>query len=323
MYFNRLFRGVCLLLALQLLGSAAANLAMAAGGSEVISLVTQDGVQLRLTYYPSPLRKGSPEAKQATPVVLLHDHKETRTVYNQLALKLQAAGEASPKGPAFAVISVDLRAHGESTKQATPDGNIFDRDAAKLTKRDYFAMAAADMEAVRSFIVERNDAGELNLNKLCIIGAGMGANVGANWALQDWTAPPLAIGKQGQDVKALVLISPRWSFNGLSFNAPMKFRPLKQSVAWMLIYGAQNKEVKADVERIYKQLERAHPKSNQTAGRGTGTLQVLAVPSKLQGSTLLTRSAEALDAKIIDFLVANVAKTPHPWTNRLARIPQP
>ena len=101
-------------------------------------------------------------------------------------------------------------------------------------------MAAFDMEAVRGFLVGKNDAGELNLNKLCLVGSGMGANVAANWALQDWTAPPLAIGKQGQDVKALVLISPRWSYSGLSFQGPMQFRPLKENVAWQLIYGVED-----------------------------------------------------------------------------------
>ena len=120
-------------------------------------------------------------------------------------------------------------------------------------------MANFDMEAVRGFLVDKNDAGELNLNKLCLVGSGMGASVAANWALQDWSAPPLAVGKQGQDVKGIVLISPRWSFNGLSMQDPMKFAPLKQNVAWLLICGAQEQKTKADLARIQKQLERFHP----------------------------------------------------------------
>src|SRR5262249_33658905 len=161
-------------------------------------------------------RKGTPEAKQTTPVVLLHDYKSSRSVFAQLAEKLQSPGNKEPGRPSIAVVTVDLRAHGESLKQVFADGSPVDLDPAKLNKDSLIAMATADMDAVRSFLVDKNDAGELNLNKLCLVGSGMGASVAANWALTDWSYPPLAVGKQGQDVKAVVLISPRWSYNGLS-----------------------------------------------------------------------------------------------------------
>src|SRR5687768_12194969 len=50
---------------------------------QVVTLTTRDGVQLKATYYPSPLR-GTPLAKQVTPVVLLHDYKSTRAIYAPL-----------------------------------------------------------------------------------------------------------------------------------------------------------------------------------------------------------------------------------------------
>jgi pimeloyl-ACP methyl ester carboxylesterase len=278
-------------------------------------------VQLRLTYFPSTQRKGTDEAKQVTPVLMLHDQKETRAVFNSLAQRLSAMGGGKDKGPAFAVLMADLRGHGESTKQALPTGASLTIDTSKLNKQVLAGMATFDMEALRSFLIEKNDAGELNLNKLSIIGAGMGASVAANWALQDWAAPPLAIGKQGQDVKALVLISPRWSFNGLSFQAPMKFRPLKQNVAWMLMYGSQDRKVQADIERIEKQLERFHPPA--AAGQPPSDLQVVAVPSKLQGGTLLGRmGGQPMEQQIVDFLVTHVGNVQQPWSNRLARVPR-
>jgi len=312
--------GLFLLVAL-LCGGMAASI-RAAEAPQIVTLVTRDGVQIRITYFPAPRIAGTPDAKQVTPVILLHDHKESRATFAPLALKLQAFGEDQPKGPAFAVVSVDLRAHGESTKQEAANGEQYVLDAAKINRFDLNAMAGYDMEAVRSFLIERNDAGELNLNKLCIIGAGVGANVGVNWALQDWTAPPLAIGKQGQDVKALVLISPRWNYNGLSFQGPMKFRPLKQNAAWMLIYGSQDPKVKADIDRIEKQLERFHPKPAGNAAQRGGSLEITALPSRLQGSTLLKQNAAALDDAIINFLLQNVGAAQQPWTNRLGRIPQ-
>lgn len=69
--------------------------------ADAVSLTTKDGVQLHLTYFPAAQRKGT-EAKQATPVVLLHDVKETRAVFNSLAEQLQGFGGGRQKAPSFA-----------------------------------------------------------------------------------------------------------------------------------------------------------------------------------------------------------------------------
>jgi pimeloyl-ACP methyl ester carboxylesterase len=288
---------------------------------EAVSLATKDGVQLRATYFPGAARKGSTQAKQTTPVILLHDYKSTRTVFTPLARKLQTPGEPGADRPYFAAIIVDLRGHGESTKYFSPDGTTAELDAAKLSKEGLFAMASLDMEAVRSFLVDKNDAGELNLNKLCLVGSGMGANVAVNWAQRDWAAPPLAVGKQGQDVKGIVLVSPRWSFNGLSMQDPMKFALLKQNVAWLLICGAQDQKLRSDLARIQKQLERFHPPVEKSGAQGRSGLDVIEVPSSLQGDTLIGKLGETIDAEVIKFLTDNVAAVPQPWINRRNRLP--
>lgn len=293
---------------------------------EPVNLVTKDGVQLKATYYPGAAAKGSPKAKQTTPVILLHDHKGTQAAFNSLVAALQPSVEGGgQEGPFYAVIAVDLRAHGGSTKQILPDGTMADLDAARLSKDGLLAMAQLDMEAIRSFLVDKNDAGELNLNKLCLVGSGMGAGVAANWALQDWTAPPLATGKQGQDVKAIVLISPRWSFNGLSMQDPMKFSPLKKNVAWLILGGSLDAKAKPDFDRIQKQLERLHPVNEKTAAnpgppvRDGFTVNLL--PTSLQGDALIKNSGAAIDGQVVKFLMLNVAKSQLPWTNRRNKIP--
>jgi pimeloyl-ACP methyl ester carboxylesterase len=288
---------------------------------EVLALRTRDGVQLQITYYPSIQPRGSAQAKQVAPVVLLHDYKETRNVFATLAQRLQAPDENEPERPSFAVVTVDLRAHGDSTRQLLPDGSQVDLDAAKLNKNGLLAMASFDMEAVRGFLVVKNDARELNLNKLCLLGAGMGANVAANWAAQDWSAPPLAIGKQGQDVKTLVLVSPQWSFKGLSMQGPMRFPVLKRSVAWMLIYGSEEARAKADVNRIERQLEPFHRRAGDTAAAQPPRLVVIDWQSKLQGTTLLTEVGAPIESQVIRFLVENGALSEQPWLARLDRVP--
>jgi hypothetical protein len=148
----------------------------------------------------------------------------------------------------------------------------------------------------------------------------MGASVAANWAAQDWAAPPLAIGKQGQDVKVLVLVSPRWSFKGLSMQGPMQFPLLKQSAAWMLIYGREDARVKADINRIEKQLEPFHRRADTASGQPP-RLVVIDWQSKLQGTTLLSQIGPPLEDQVIRFLVENAGLKDQPWLTRLDRLP--
>lgn len=291
------------------------------------TLTTKDGVQLAITYYPSRERVGTSQAKQVTPVVLLHDFQDTRAVFASLAQRLQSPpevdddGNALPPGKTFAVVTVDLRGHGESTRREGALGYEQSLAPAKFEVGDFFAMASMDMEAVRSFLVGKNDAGELNLNKLCVLGSGMGASVAVIWAANDWTAPPLAVGKQGQDVRGLVLISPRWSTHGLSLQDAMKVRPLKQNAAWMLVYGNKDSKVAADARRIVKQLERYHPDRPTATNEPPRGLEDLPWPTSLQGSTLLSQGGPDIEEKIVEFLTINVANRHLPWLARRSRLP--
>jgi pimeloyl-ACP methyl ester carboxylesterase len=305
------------LLSLAFVGPAAAQNTAA---NDSIPLVTKDGVQLKISYFPGTARKGE-QAKQTTPVVMLHDYRDTRAVFAPLIKKLQAPVAKGVEPTSFAIVTVDLRAHGESVKQSLPNGAQIDLDATRLSKDNLIAMASMDMEAVRSFLLDKNDAGELNLSKLCVVGSGMGANVAANWALVDWSAPPLAVGTQGQDVKALALISPRWNYSGLSMQGPMKFRPLKEKVAWLLIFGEKDREVLADFNRINNQLKSLHPASESKRGGPPTGLEVLKISTKLQGDSLLAQPNSTVENKIAEFLIQNVAKTRPPWFNRRNRLP--
>src|SRR4051794_17024605 len=85
--------------------------------AEPVSVVTRDGVQLKISYFPSSARKGSPQSKQVTPVIMLHDHKSSRAVFAPLVEKFQPQVAGDSNRPQFAVVTVDLRAHGESVKQ--------------------------------------------------------------------------------------------------------------------------------------------------------------------------------------------------------------
>src|SRR3954468_6978257 len=129
--------------------------AQEAGAAESVSLTTRDGVQLKISYFPGTARKGSPQAKQTTPVIFVHDYKGSRAVFASLVQKFQANEEGKGEGerPLFAAVTVDMRAHGESNKVANSQVEL---TAAKLTKDDFIAMAINDLDAVRGFLVLKN-----------------------------------------------------------------------------------------------------------------------------------------------------------------------
>ena len=71
------------------------------------------------------------------------------------------------------------------------------------------------MVAIRNFLIDENNGGgkspRLNLNKLCIVGAGMGATVAAEFARDDWNLGPAGPWQMGTFTKALVMLSPEFS----------------------------------------------------------------------------------------------------------------
>ena len=278
------------------------------------TLETKDGVKLAITYYPSASKE------HALPVVILHDHQDSRVAYDSIARQLQQPqGE---DGESFAVVTVDLRGHGGSTKQKLRDGTTRELDAAKLKKSDFEAMVGYDMEAVRTFLVGKNDKGEINLNELSIVGVGLGASVGTIWASRDWAVPPLTVGKQGQDVKALVLVSPRWKNKGLLIQQALRQPGVQREVALLMIYGRDNSKVRSDVRRIKKQVEKYHPESESSAGK-PNDLAGLGVPTSLQGGKLLQEVGlrDKVVQRIDDFLNLHVAQENHEWLKRRNRIP--
>lgn len=282
---------------------------------KIETLTTKDGVELKVTYYPSTLKK------DATPVVILADWKDSRSVVDSLARRMHDPKknpndpQGQPTHKAFAVLTVDLRGHGDSTKQVI-GGQRRELDAARLGRNDLNAMVQYDMEAVRKFLVEKNDAEELNINRLTIVGAGLGASVAVNWAAVDWSAPPLAVGKQGQDVKALVLLSPRWQNKGLSMQNALRQPGVRQEIAFCMLYGEKDRQVKADVARIEKQLERYHPEPKEVTAETPDTLVSLAAPTSLQGTKMLKEGGAAAEDTIIRFLVDHVQSKDFEWTRR-------
>jgi len=260
---------------------------------------TATDVPIHLTYLPGT------NGKESVPVVLLHMHKGDRHEMEGLGLYLQKEG--------FAVIMPDLRGHGQST---IVTGSPRPLDAATLTPPQFTAMITHDMEAVKRYIVARHNEGQLNVDKLCLIGAEMGAVVAVNWAAQDWSWTDLQGVKQSKDVRALVLLSPQRQFKNLAISQALSFPPIRDVLSFFLIVGAEDATGVAAARTIAQQLERSRPKPTKIEEK-TVFLQDTDLKTKLVGTKLLGEKSLGIESVIAEFLKLRVVNQAfEPWKAR-------
>lgn len=232
--------------------------------AESRTLITRDSLSLAITYWPSRLEQDAPV------VVLLHMENGNRLDWPEsFTSRLQDAG--------FAVITADLRGHGQSKGGSSLIGvvDVTEKEKPKTTTKkggatvesgslkpnDYVRMADTDLEAVKQFIYEEHQQKKLNMRKLAIVGCGFSASIAAAYAAIDWDKKPHPDGPtlasqtpRGQDVRALVLISPG---TVPKINLPQALGFLKNplfNVAFLVCVGEKDKADKGQAEKLYDQL---------------------------------------------------------------------
>ena len=252
-----------------------------------LTLKTADGIALAATFYPSTL------GKNAVPVMLLHAAKGNRADFEQLALELQRAGHA--------VVVPDLRGHGDSTRMADRPAEPRAADCLAMIEK------GGDLETLKDFLMARNNAGELNIEKLCLVGIEMGAVVAIHWAARDWSWPMLTTGKQGQDVKGLVLISPEWSYKGLRIQDAVAQPNVRSDVSTMIIVGKGNSKMLQEAKRLHNALEKYHPPPSTPEKQ---SLWLKTPQTSLQGTRLLNEKSMDVEQMILKFIELRLVTPP-------------
>jgi len=266
--------------------------------AEEVTLETADHVTIAATYFPGLKNENT------VPVILVHAHKGSRQDYASLAEALQAAGHA--------VIVPDLRGHGDSLSVA---GTTRKLDADQMPAAHYLRMAGpgGDLDRAKSYLIQRHNKRELNIDKLVVVGAEMGAVIAVNWTLQDWSWPVLATGRQGQDVKALVLVSPSWSFKSLKFEAALSHRAIRNELAFYICVGQEDAKSLTDSKRIHKALARNR---GEPADPREQTLILRTEATSLKGAKLLNEPTLNVNALINEFIQVRVAEQAGIWKER-------
>ena len=224
---------------------------------EPLILDTPDGVRLKCTYFAPPTTEGV-DGKAVIPVILLHDWEGNRGQLLRFGNYLQSRG--------YAVIVPDLRGHGESTQLVGSDKPI---NLDRFRKTDVVA-AQKDIERCKKFLVQRHNEGQLNIDMLSVLAVGESGVLATQWTFNDWFAfPPYnAQGiKQGQDVKSLILVSPRKKIAGISI-IPILRQPLFTGdridpLPMLILWGAEDEEAAKDSASIHASLEKARPDVSQ------------------------------------------------------------
>jgi len=304
--------GVCGVLLLLLFVLAPAAQAQNEGRREVLRAA--DGFPIHITYYPFKESKENTgtTALTAPVVILLHGSGENRLLWD----KNSAPRDQDPfpillQKRGYVVITVDLRKHGDSV--ASPGGEAAVRDA------DFPAMVAGDLVAIKEFLFAEHQAQRLNMQKLGIVAIGTSAAVAAAFADFDWSqlpyddAPILANKTpRGQDVKALVLISPENQAGRLrTVNSLKTLRRRTPFIALQVVVGGQDNAAKRQAQSIFDAYA---PRGGETNPR----FEFLTPDTKESGMALFRQAS--VYAFVFKFLDTQLKPMDVQWRDRRSQL---
>ena len=264
---------------------------------------TKDNVHIHFQYFaPKDVHGG----KNTIPVVLLHGQGGSSADMVPLARHLQKLGHA--------VVCPDLRGHGKSVRRAGSAGAEAEIHADSMAAEQYVYMVNFDMEAIKKFLLELNNEGKVNIELLTIVGSEMSTIVALDWTMMDWSWPSLPSIKQGQDVKALVLISPMGKYKSLTADRVSASPIFRNPFSILIVGGAKDKEY---CGKLYDQLIKHHPLPSKELAETQQSLYYIDLKTSLQGAKLLDPSLDVQTA-IGTFLERRLVKKAgdFPWNKR-------
>lgn len=272
-----------------------------------VSVTTADGVEIAAVYYAS--KKG----KEAIPVLLLHEYGGSGADFKGLAEFLQG----HPKFD-FAVLVPDLRGHGGST--TTKSGR--ELEYKKMPNKAFHGIytKGGDIDACKGFLMKENNQEKLNIDKLCLVGAGLGATLAMNWAVEDWRWPPIGGVKQGQDVKGIIMLSPPFNERSVNVNTALRFLAGQKELAIYIAVGDSGK-APDDAKKIHKAIDVARGGTEGEELKKGLLLHAFDGTKGLkktirQGSQLLLAADLQVPDRIAAFIGATVGQKTLPWKER-------
>ncbi len=272
---------------------------------------TKDGWNIFCTFYGP--KKGVRRGKDVVPIIMLHGWSGQGSEYAELATVLQSWG--------FASLVPDLRGHGRSVSVIRPNPRTNEPEDKvvkidDLTVQDMEGMVF-DVEALKKVLVDKNNKAELNIEMLTVVAAEVGTIVALNWAALDWSYPVIPAFKQGQDVKALVLLTPQQTFKRMNANTALNHQAISRRLSILIAVGDQQPRDFSEAKRIHSRLEKLRPPVSAEERLQKQDLFLIPAPTPLQGTKLLDR-ALPVGGTVMKFLDLRLLRKleDFPWTER-------
>ena len=307
--------------------------------------MTKDRVLLSGSFYP-----GNAD-KDTVPVLLFHGQGKSREEFAPLIAEMKKKG--------FAILAIDFRGHGESTKKY-PDpkqtqqpqqmqqpaagmvmpqrkkdrmppgmgGGVPGRNERQqqqsmmpmmvpqqmpqqptqpmqpveylvenFAKVDYENMYKYDYVQFYRYLVHENNQERLNLNKLVIVGAGMGGSVGGKLARE------LA---KAKNVRSLIVVSPNYDpFSKKYFKDAKCFQ---EDTPLLFVVGQLDPKAKENATKLRDDLLGKEKKKDDKPNSMESTAPIAEFPSERQGGDLLKESKLGIPTRIVGYIDETLAK---------------
>lgn len=158
---------------------------------QIVTIECDDGYRLAGDYMHRRQARG-----KLPGILLIHEMGQDRRVWYPLSIHLAGRG--------YAILTVDLRGHGENPgKMGNPDKT---RD--ELSPEDFLMMPRDIRNSIGHLAIKR----EIDSGRICVIGAGLGANLALIAASETWA----------DAIRCAIAISPGLDYHGLKTADPAR-----------------------------------------------------------------------------------------------------
>jgi len=267
---------------------------------------------ITFSYYAAFDAAKKPEGnKNASVVMLIHGEGSERLFWDKTS---SPAGVNMPfakllQEQGYAVLSIDMRKHGESA----PEQEV-------AIDNDDYGYMVGDLVAIKEFLYKEHQAERLNMRKLAIVALDKMAPVATTYAEYDWKLLPYddhpisaEATPRGQDVRALVLVSPELNAGKVKIVNSLKFLGSPAfGIAFQVIVGKEDRRAVSKANSVFKMVGNEKGAEDRT--------EMKEFETKEQSDKLFANRAIGVELPIVEFLKKNVKDLKIEWRDRRSRL---